>query len=42
MLFRSGSQALASAVETAGAAAAMLIALPLLRDVINLLMGYFG
>lgn len=37
-----GSQALASTVETAGAAAALLIALPLLKDVVNLLMGYFG
>lgn len=37
-----GSQALASTVEMAGAAAALLIALPLLRDVTNLLMGYFG
>ena len=37
-----GSQALASTVEAAGAAAALLIALPLLKDVVNLLMGYFG
>ena len=37
-----GSQALASTVEAAGAAAALLIALPLLKDVVNLLMSYFG
>lgn len=36
-----GSQALASAVEMAGAAAALAIALPLLRAVVDLLMGYF-
>jgi len=36
-----GSQALASAVETVGAAAALLIALPLLGAVAELLMGYF-
>ena len=36
-----GSQALATAVETAGAAAALVIALPLLRAVVELLMGYF-
>lgn len=36
-----GSQALASAVETAGAVAALLIALPLLRAVVELLLGYF-
>lgn len=36
-----GSQALASAVETAGAVAALVIALPLLRTVVDLLMGYF-
>ncbi len=37
----SGSQALAAAVEIAGAVAAMLIALPLLRTVASLLLGYF-
>ena len=36
-----GSQALASAVELAGAAAALLIALPLLGAVTELLLGYF-
>ncbi len=36
-----GSQALASAVETAGAVAALTIALPLLRAVVDLLAGYF-
>ena len=36
-----GSQALATAVETAGAAAALVIALPLLRAVVELLLGYF-
>lgn len=36
-----GSQALASAVETAGAVAALVIALPLLRAVVDLLLGYF-
>ena len=36
-----GSQALATAVETAGAVAALLIALPLLRAVVELLLGYF-
>ena len=36
-----GSQALASAVETAGAVAALVIALPLLREVVELLIGYF-
>ncbi len=36
-----GSQALASAVETAGAAASLLIALPLLKAVVTLLAGYF-
>lgn len=36
-----GSQALASAVETAGAVAALAIALPLLQAVVELLMGYF-
>ena len=36
-----GSQALASAVETAGAVAALTMALPLLRAVVDLLMGYF-
>ena len=36
-----GSQALASAVEIAGAAAALTIAMPLLRAVIELLLGYF-
>lgn len=36
-----GSQALASAVETAGAAASLLIALPLLKAVVTLLTGYF-
>ena len=37
-----GSQSLATAAETAGSLAVLLIALPLLRDVTNLLMGYFG
>ena len=37
----SGSQALASAVETAGAAASLLIALPLLKAVVTLLTGFF-
>ena len=36
-----GSQALASAVETAGAVAALAIAMPLLKAVIELLLGYF-
>ena len=36
-----GSQTLASVVETAGAVAALVIALPLLRAVVDLLMGYF-
>lgn len=36
-----GSQALASAVETAGAVAALAITMPLLRAVVDLLMGYF-
>ena len=36
-----GSQALASAVETAGAVAALAIALPLLKAVVELLLGYF-
>ena len=36
-----GSQALASAVETAGAVAALTMALPLLRAVVDLLLGYF-
>lgn len=36
-----GSQALASTVETAGAVAALVIALPLLRAVVDLLLGYF-
>ena len=36
-----GSQALASAVETAGAVAALVIALPLLKAVVDLLLGYF-
>lgn len=38
----SGSQALAAAVEIAGAVAALLIALPLLRSVVSLLLGYFS
>ena len=37
-----GSQALAGAVEMAGAAAAVVIALPLLESVVGLLLGYFG
>ena len=37
-----GSQSLAAAVETAGALAVLLIALPLLRAVTELLLGYFG
>ena len=36
-----GSQALASAVETVGAVAALAIALPLLQAVVDLLLGYF-
>lgn len=36
-----GSQALASAVELAGAVAALAIAMPLLKAVIELLLGYF-
>ena len=36
-----GSQALASAVETAGAVAALAIAMPLRKAVIELLLGYF-
>ena len=36
-----GSQALAAAVETAGAVAALVIALPLLEAVVGLLLGYF-
>lgn len=36
-----GSQALASAVETIGAAAALVIALPLLKAVIEMLLGFF-
>lgn len=36
-----GSQALASAVDMAGALAALLIALPLLEAVVELLLGYF-
>ena len=36
-----GSQALASAVETAGAVAALAIAMPLLKAVIELLLGDF-
>ena len=36
-----GSQALATAVETTGAVAALLISLPLLRAVVDLLLGYF-
>jgi len=36
-----GSQALAAAVETAGAVASLLIALPLLEAVVGLLLGYF-
>lgn len=36
-----GSQALATAVEAAGAVAALLISLPLLRAVVELLLGYF-
>ena len=37
-----GSQALATAVETAGAVAARVIALPLLEAVVGLLLGYFA
>lgn len=37
-----GSQALATAVETAGAVAALVIALPLLEAVVGLLLGYFA
>lgn len=36
-----GSQALASAVETSGAVAALAIAMPLLKAVVELLLGYF-
>lgn len=36
-----GSQALASAVETAGAVAALAIAMPLLKAVVELLLGCF-
>lgn len=36
-----GSQALATAVETAGAIAALAIALPLLQAVVDLLLGSF-
>ena len=36
-----GSQALASAVETVGAVAALAIAMPLLQAVVELLLGYF-
>lgn len=36
-----GSQALASAVETAGAVAALAIAMPLPKAVVELLLGYF-
>lgn len=36
-----GSQALATAVETAGAVAALLIVLPLLKAVAELLLGFF-
>lgn len=36
-----GSQALASAAETAGAVAALAIAMPLLKAVVELLLGYF-
>lgn len=36
-----GSQALATAVEAAGAVAALLISLPLLQAVVDLLLGYF-
>ena len=35
-----GSQALASAVETAGAVAVLVITLPLVRAVVELLLGY--
>ena len=37
-----GSQAMASAVETAGSLASLLIALPLLEEVAELLLGFFG
>ena len=37
-----GSQALATTVEAAGAVAAMLLAMPLLRAVAELLLGFFG
>lgn len=37
-----GSQAMATAVEFAGAVAALLIAMPLLEAVTNLLNGYFS
>ncbi len=37
-----GSQALASAVETAGSIASVVIALPLIKAVANLLTGFFS
>lgn len=37
-----GSQALAAAVELAGAVASLIIALPLMEAVVQLLMGYIG
>lgn len=37
-----GSQALATTVEAAGAVAALLLAMPLLRAVAELLLGFFG
>ena len=36
-----GESALASAVETAGTVCALLVSLPLLRAVVELLLGYF-
>lgn len=37
-----GSQTLATLVETAGTVAVLLIAMPILRAVTDLLLGYFG
>ena len=37
-----GSQALATTVEAAGAVAALVLAMPLLRAVAELLLGFFG
>ena len=37
-----GSQALATTVEAAGAVAALVLAMPLLRAMAELLLGFFG